>query len=141
MKHIDWSVYKYSHFVSNIKYYVVKILPFKIGAHNGHITKENSSTLHTLHSFCTKDIKFKMFKKNISAIAVLSSYYIFNCRNEKDWEGCEYIRPPFPNNWRTICFVFKPAGRFVIFWYEIYINPPMWCATHFYCLQIFCFNQ
>ena len=88
---------KYQHLQSDIKTHSVSVLPFEIGSHTGHITRDNSQTLHTLHKFCTKDVKFKLFKKNISAITVLSSYYIFNCRNEKTWEKSAYILPPFPN--------------------------------------------
>ena len=49
-----------------------------IGAEELVVTKENSQTLHTIHKFCTKskDIKYDMFIKNISAITVLSSYDI-----------------------------------------------------------------
>ena len=88
---------KYQHLQSDIKTNTVSVLPFEIGSHTGHITRDNSNTLHTLHKLCTKDVKFKQFKKNISAITVLSSYYIFNCRNEKTWEKSSYILPPFPN--------------------------------------------
>ena len=88
---------KYQHLQSDIKTHTVSVLPFEIGSHTGHITRENAETLHSLHKFCTKEVKFKMFKKNISAITVLSSYYIFNCRNEKTWEKSAYILPPFPN--------------------------------------------
>ena len=88
---------KYEHFLSDIKTHQVSVLPFEIGSHTGHITRENAKTLHTLHKFCSKEIKFKNFKKNISAVAGLASYYLFNCRNEKNWEGSDYICPPFPN--------------------------------------------
>ena len=88
---------KYQHFKSDIKTHTVSVLPFEIGSHTGHVTRENTQTLQTMHKFCNKDIKLKQFIKNISAIAALSSYYIFNCRNEKTWESNNYILAPLPN--------------------------------------------
>ena len=88
---------KYEHFSTDIKTHKVSVLPFEVGSRTGHITRRNHNTLHTLHKWCKKDIKFKNFRKNISAITVLSSYYLFNCRNEKNWEGCNYICSPLPN--------------------------------------------
>ena len=88
---------KYQHFATDIKSHTASVLPFEIGSFTGQITRENTSTLHTLHKFCRKDVKFKQFTKNISSIVVLSSYYIFNCRNETEWEGDNYIISPFPN--------------------------------------------
>ena len=80
--------------MSDIKTHTVSVLPFEVGAHTGFISRENRDTLHTLHKFCAKEIKFKMFIKNVSAIVALSSYYIFNCRNDKNWESVDYIFPP-----------------------------------------------
>ena len=88
---------KYQHFATDIKSHTASVLPFEIGSNTGHITRENASTLHTLHKFCRKDVKLKQFTKNISSIVVLSSYYIFNSRNETEWEGDNYIISPFPN--------------------------------------------
>ena len=89
---------KYAHLATDIKTHQVSIMPFEIGSHTGHITRDNCKTLLSMHKFCTKNIKFKIFKKNISAISVLCSYFLFNCRNEKNWEGCSYIVPPFSNH-------------------------------------------
>ena len=88
---------KYQHFATYVKTHKVTVLPFEIGSHTGHITRENRKTLHTLHKFCQKDIKLKQFEKNISAVVVLSSYYIFNCRNESNFEGSNFILSPLPN--------------------------------------------
>ena len=88
---------KYQHMVSDIKTHEVKVIPFEVGSNTGHITHENKQTLNALHKFCKKEIKLKKFIQNISAVAVLSSYYIFNCRNEKTWESCDFILPPFSN--------------------------------------------
>ena len=75
---------KYEHFISDIQLYTVSITPFEIGSHTGYISCDNKtyiSKLHKLHKFCKKDINLKQFRKNISAITVLGSYYIFNSRN------------------------------------------------------------
>ena len=88
---------KYQHFKNDIKTHNVTVLPFEIRSHTGFISHENKNSLHTLHKFCLKDIKLKQFVKNISSITVLSSYFIFNCRNESEWGKASYILSPFPN--------------------------------------------
>ena len=88
---------KYQHFSSDIKSHTATVLPFEIGSHTGFISRENIKTLHTLHKHCTKDIKLKQFMKNISSISVISSYFIFNCRNEREWGKASYILSPFCN--------------------------------------------
>ena len=87
----------FSHFVTDIQSHRVTLTPFEVGAHTGHINNENKNRLKTLHGFCTKDIKLKKFKENISAIVVLSSYFIFNCRNQDAWSTPDHILAPFPN--------------------------------------------
>ena len=87
----------YSHFSSDIKSHTVTVIPFEVGAHTGHLNNDNRKRLHTLHSFCTKDVKFNKFKENISSISILSSYYIFNCRNQEDWSTPDHILAPFKN--------------------------------------------
>ena len=88
---------KYQHFSSDIKSHTATVLPFEIGSHTGFISRENIKTLHTLHKHCKKDIKLKQFMKNISSISVISSYFIFNCRNEREWGKASYILSPFCN--------------------------------------------
>ena len=89
---------KYQHFISDIKSHTVKITPFEIGSHTGYISTENRKAIHSLHKFCEKNITLKKFTHNISAITVLSSYYIFNARNQENWECIETIHAPFKNN-------------------------------------------
>ena len=88
---------KYQHFVSDIKSHTASVIPFEIGSNTGLINRENRKSLHTLHSFCKKDVKFKKFVQNISAISILSSYYIFNCRNQEGWAPPGHILAPFSN--------------------------------------------
>ena len=87
----------YSHFVTDIRTHSVTVTPFEVGAHTGHINNDNKTRLHMLHSYCKKEIKLKKFKENISALAILGSYYIFNCRNQETWSTPDYILAPFPN--------------------------------------------
>ena len=50
-----------------------------------------------------KDVKLKQFKKNISAITVQGSYYIFNNRNTETWHTpAEYIIEPTFNMWTML---------------------------------------
>ena len=89
---------KYEHFESDIQTYRVSVYPFEIGSHSGYISRDNKDNLAKLHKFCKRDIKLKQFKKNISAIAVLGSYFIFNNRNIETWHTpSEYVQPPMNN--------------------------------------------
>ena len=87
----------YAHLVTDIQSHTVTVTPFEVGAHTGHLNIENKKRLHTLHSFCSKDIKLKRFKENVSALAILGSYYIFNCRNQENWSKPDHILAPFKN--------------------------------------------
>ena len=87
---------KYQHLVADIRGHTVNIVPFEIGASTGYVSYENKSHLKSLHKFCQKNIKLKKFTQNISALAVLSSYLIFNSRNH-GWGDMDPIIPPFPN--------------------------------------------
>ena len=133
--------------------HTVSVLPFEVGSHTGHLTRDNTNTLHTLHKFCRKDVKFRQFTKNISSIVVLSSYYIFNCRNVKDWDGDDFILPPFSNQWPVTSLYMKIHSSkkpscsdqqedlalhigFVFQTWRI-INPPMWISTLFIVCKIF----
>ena len=86
---------KYQHFITDIQTYTVKVIPFEIGSHTGYISSDNKKSIHSLHKFCEKNITLKKFTQNISAITVLSSYYIFNARNQDNWETMDTIQAPF----------------------------------------------
>ena len=76
----------------------MSVHPFEVGSHTGYISRENKDRLKKLHKFCKKDIKLKQLKNNISAIAVLSSYFIFNNRNIESWHTpSDYIMSPLMN--------------------------------------------
>ena len=98
---------KYQHFISDIQTYKVSVHPFEVGSHTGYISQENKDRLKKLHRFCKKDIKIKQLKNNISSIAVLSSYFIFNNRNMESWHTpSDYIMSPFMNMWNMWNYLF-----------------------------------
>ena len=89
---------KYQHFETDIHTYKVSVLPFEIGSNTGYISRDNKTNLARLHKFCKRDIKLKNFKNNISTIAILDSYYIFNNRNIETWHTpSDYIYSPMTN--------------------------------------------
>ena len=96
-----WTVVKYQHFSKDIKSHEVTVIPFEIGSNTGYVNRDNRIRLHTLHKFCWKDIKLKKFIENISAIAVLGSYLIFNHINQETWVTSDLILAPF-YQWYTM---------------------------------------
>ena len=89
---------KYQHFITDITQHTVKVIPFEIGSHSGYISSDNKGYINQLHKFCMKNITLKKFTQNISAITVMSSYYLFNCRDQGSWEDPNPISAPFLNN-------------------------------------------
>ena len=89
--------HKYSHFESDIMHFKTTVIPFEVGSHTGYLTRNNKTRLASLHKFCKKSIKLKNFERNISAITILGSYYIFNCRSQDLWPEMAPILAPFPN--------------------------------------------
>ena len=88
---------KYQHMSTDTIHYTVSIVPFEVGSNTGYISSDNKTHIKSLHNFCSKNIKLKKFLQNISAITVLSSYFIFNCRSHSIWEVSDPILPPFNN--------------------------------------------
>ena len=78
-----------------LQIYKVSVHPFEVGSHTRNITRENKERITRLHKLCKREVKFKTFKNNISAIAILGSYYIFNNRNVETWHA-----PIFYTYWR-----------------------------------------
>ena len=144
---------KYEHFLTDITTYKPSLIPFEVGSHTGHISRRNRDSLKQLHTFCKKNIKLKQFVDNISAICILSSFYIFNCRDQQDWEPLDPILAPFSqllliySDYHTYSFrqetiVVIPAGRFVSFLQlfvalNFHINPPLWICNFFIMLSVF----
>ena len=65
----------------------VSVRPFEIGSHTGYISRENKETLAKLHKFCYKDIKLKQFKRNLSSVTVMCSYYIQGVSKKRGIRG------------------------------------------------------
>ena len=85
---------KYSHFQTDITSAAVQVFPFEIGANTGYINQRNKITIKEIFDFVKPDIKFKYFLNNISAISVLSSYYIYLARNQLEWiEPARIVHP------------------------------------------------
>ena len=76
---------KYQHFSTDITRYKVTVTPFEIGSNTGYISRANKESISKIHKYCKREIKLNNLKNNISAIAVLGSYYIFNNRNIESW--------------------------------------------------------
>ena len=93
----DLKYQKYQHFLTDITTHTVNLVPFEVGSHTGYISRENKVNIHSLHKFCKKNISLKKFTHNISAITVMSSFFIFNCRNQENWESLDPISGPFSN--------------------------------------------
>ena len=52
---------KHQHLTIDITTHTVSVLPFEIGSHTGHITRDNRKILHTIHKYCKKDVSLKQF--------------------------------------------------------------------------------
>ena len=89
--------HKYIHFQTDIKHFKTTVAPFEVGSNTGFITKSNKARLASLHKYCKKSVKLKNFEKNISAIIIPGSYFIFNCRSQDLWPEMAPILAPFPN--------------------------------------------
>ena len=87
---------KYQHFETDLADTGLKpfIVPFEVGS-RGLVTEDNRARLKKIHSFCKPEIVFKKFVKNLSALAVNSSYFVFLMRNEPLWTDTASLLPPF----------------------------------------------
>ena len=52
----------------------------------GYISPDNKTSLKLLFKYCSKVTTYRMFMKNISAISLYSSYYIFIQRKSHEWD-------------------------------------------------------
>ena len=86
---------KYGHFITDIVDYKTEVIAFEVGSHTGLITKENKGRISNLHKYYQKGLKESTFLNNISAIVLLSSYYLFNHRNWSDWSESNPVLGPF----------------------------------------------
>ena len=89
---------KYAYFLTDITELTPHVCAFEVGA-RGYITKENNDRLRSLHKFCQKKIKFNSFVRNISALSVNASYYMFICRKDPVWSDPPLLCAPFNTEW------------------------------------------
>ena len=87
---------KYAHFVTDCSSANSKctVTCFEVSS-RGLITPRNHDHLSNLHKFTQKGVKMSMFKKNISALSVLSSYHIWLCRSDPTFQEPPFLPPPF----------------------------------------------
>ena len=88
---------KYAHFLTDLSGYKGTVTCFEICS-RGYICDRNNSHLKVLHSFVKSDIKLKLFKENISALSIYSSYHIYLCRNEQSFIEPPFFLPPLKNH-------------------------------------------
>ena len=99
-RHLDKEK-KYAHFVTDLSSEQMKcnLTCFEISS-RGLITPQNHERLHTLHKYTRKGIKLSTFKKNISALSLLSSFHIWLCRSDPLFQEPSYLPPPFQDSIR-----------------------------------------
>ena len=85
---------KYAYLLTDITELKPHITAFEVGT-RGFVSKDNSDRLKSLHKFCRRNIKFSVFMKNISALAVNASYYLFICRKDPVWSDPPLLSAPF----------------------------------------------
>ena len=85
---------KYAHFETDCTDYNCNVTAFEVGS-RGYISTRNHSAIYTLHKFTKPGIKLTKFKKNISSLALYSSYHIFITRNEEHFNQPSFFLPPF----------------------------------------------
>ena len=85
---------KYQHLITDIEDFKVSIEAFEIGS-RGFITTDNANRLKTIHKYCKEGTKFKTFRNKVSALAVNTSYVIFQNRKDKSWNDPPLLLPPF----------------------------------------------
>ncbi len=79
---------KYSSLIIDIQNnnVITKFIALEIGS-RGYINSENLKRLKDIHKLIKNDISFKTFKNTISKIAIVSSFAIFNARNDPSWDN------------------------------------------------------
>ena len=74
--------------------YTCLVTAFEIGS-LGYMSPRKQSAMYTLHKLMKPWVKLTQFKKNISAMSVYSSYYIFITRKEPMFCQTPFLLPPF----------------------------------------------
>ncbi len=79
---------KYSSLISDLKDNDVetKFYALEIGS-RGYINNENAKNLKEIFKICTRKVQFKHVRDTLSKLAILSSYVIYNAKDEPDWDS------------------------------------------------------
>ena len=82
---------KYAPLVADIENsgYEVSLICLEVGS-RGYITPDNIHRLKEILKMCNKPTSFKIFRDNLSKLAIVSSFSIFHSKQEPSW-----ICPPF----------------------------------------------
>ena len=67
---------------------------FEVGS-RGYISPANKKRLGMLQKFLKAGNPIAKFQKNVSALSVYSSYYIFLCRKDPAWSEPNFLAAPF----------------------------------------------
>ena len=85
---------KYAYLLTDVTNYKPNVMALEISV-RGHITKDNKTRLKKIHSYCKQEIKLKTFIENISALAITSSYVLFNGRKDALWSETTSTLEPY----------------------------------------------
>ena len=85
---------KYAHFVVDINEYKTNVTAFEVGS-RGYISPANKKRLGMLQKFLKAGNPLSKFQKNVSALSVYSSYYIFLSRKDPAWSEPNFLAAPF----------------------------------------------
>lgn len=83
---------KYAPLISDIQGndFEVSYFAIEIGS-RGFISQENLARLKTFLSFVNKPVPFKLFRDNLSKLAVISSFVIYHAKHENTWNKCNIL--------------------------------------------------
>ena len=84
---------KYNHFVTDCAPFTCILTCFEISS-MGFISARNHQNLKTLHTYMTSDTKLLTLKKNLSALAIYTSYHIWLCRSDPLFTIPPFLPPP-----------------------------------------------
>ena len=85
---------RYENFLTDMRCdYICLVTAFEIGS-LGYMSPRKQSAMYTLHKLMKPWVKLTQFKKNISAMSVYSSYYIFITRKEPMFCQPPFLLPP-----------------------------------------------
>ena len=73
-----------------------EFIGLEIGS-RGFISAENDRRLKRIFKLGNSDISYKNFKRNVSKLAIVSSFAIFHAKNDPEWENIPVMSVPYGN--------------------------------------------